>query len=132
MMFITSHLFISLPIFSSGKFTLRWREGISQILPPLMGKDHYKANDRSDDTRAEARSSTRSWTILGKNKEFSHLSQKKKKIVMQGMFKVSKDISRLQGKHIAGKQPEYFIIELVNRWSTQNSEKHDQDSINAA
>ena len=34
---------------------------------------------------------------------------------MQGMFKVSKDISRLQGKHIAGKQPEYFIIELVNR-----------------
>ena len=40
---------------------------------------------------------------------------KKKKIVMQGMFKVSKDISRLQGKHIAGKQPEYFIIELVNR-----------------
>lgn len=44
-----------------------------------MGKDHYKANDRSDDIRAEARSSTRSWTILGKNKEFSHLSQKKKK-----------------------------------------------------
>ena len=42
---------------------------------------------------------------------------KKKKInpAMQGMFKVSKDISRLQGKHIAGKQPEYFIIELVNR-----------------
>ena len=34
---------------------------------------------------------------------------------MQGMFKVSKDISRLRGKHIAGKQPEYFIIELVNR-----------------
>lgn len=43
------------------------------------------------------------------------LAKKKKKIVMQGMFKVSKDISRLQGKHIAGKQPEYFIIELVNR-----------------
>lgn len=94
-----------------------------------MGKDHYKANDRSDDIRAEARSSTRSWTILGKNKEFSHLSQKKK-IAMQGMFKVSKDISRLQGKHIAGKEPEYFIIKLVNRWSSQNSEKHDQDSIN--
>ena len=49
---------------------------------------------------------------------------------MQGMFKVSKDISRLQGKHIAGKEPEYFIIKLVNRWSIQNSEKHDQDSIN--
>lgn len=40
---------------------------------------------------------------------------KKKKIAMQGMFKVSKDISRLQGKHIAGKEPEYFIIKLVNR-----------------
>lgn len=80
-----------------------------------MGKDHHKANDGSDDIRAEARSSTRSWTILGKNKEFFHLSQKKKKIAMQGMFKVSKDISRLQGKHIAGKQPEYFIIKLVNR-----------------
>ena len=79
MMFITSHLFISLPIFSSGKFTLRWREWISQILSPLMGKDHHKANDGSDDIRAEARSSTRSWTILGKNKEFFHLSQKKKK-----------------------------------------------------
>ena len=30
---------------------------------------------------------------------------------MQGMFKVSKDISRLQGKHIAGIEPEYFIGE---------------------
>lgn len=43
------------------------------------------------------------------------LAKKKKKIAMQGMFKVSKDISRLQGKHIAGKEPEYFIIKLVNR-----------------
>ena len=44
-----------------------------------------------------------------------NLPKKKKKIAMQGMFKVSKDISRLQGKHIAGKEPEYFIIKLVNR-----------------
>ena len=64
---------------------------------------------------------------LRKEEELSHPS---KKIAKQGMLKVRKAISRPQEKHIAGKQLEYFIIELVNRRSTQNSEKHDQEPIN--
>lgn len=88
----------------------------SNSLPPLMGKDYYKANDRSDDIRARLEVQPDHELSQERIKSSLILAiKKKKKIVMQGMFKVSKDISRLQGKHIAGKQPEYFIIELVNR-----------------
>lgn len=60
-------------------------------------------------------------SLLKKDKKLSYSSKKKKKKkARKRLLRVKRNISRLQGKHIAGKQCEYFRIELVNGRDAEN------------